>query len=60
VRIEVEFRIHKVRELARPPMDLDDVGSFHFAEVGSTALLVNSQKRFKCIQGATVDIEVVR
>jgi hypothetical protein len=54
VRIIVEVRINKVRKLARPPMDLDQVRSFDFAQVGSATALVNSQERFERLQGAAV------
>jgi len=60
VRIIVEFRIDQVRELARPPMDLDDVGALHVAEVGPAAALVNTQERFEGVQGTSMDVEVVR
>ena len=40
-------------------MDLDQVRPFHFAQVGPAAPLINSQERFKSVQGAAVDVQVV-
>ena len=41
-------------------MNLDDVGPFHVAEVGPAAALIDTQERFESVQGAAMDVEVVR
>jgi hypothetical protein len=60
VRIIPELGIDQVGELARPPMDLDDFGAFHVTEVRPAASLVNTRERFEGVQGASMDVEVVR
>ncbi len=60
VWIIVKFWIHQVGELAGAPMDFDDVGAFHVAEIGMAAALVDIQERIESIQGMAVDVEVVR
>jgi hypothetical protein len=59
VRVVVELGINKVRETARPAVDLDQVRSLNFAQIGPTAAFVNSQERFESVQGPAVDEEVV-
>ena len=54
VRVIVEIGINQVRELARPPMDLDQSRSFDLAQKGPTAPLIHSQQRFESVQGALV------
>jgi hypothetical protein len=58
--IVLEFRIDQVRELARPAVNLDDVRPFHLAELGSATAFVYPQQWLKRIEGASVNVQVIR
>jgi len=60
VRVGFEGGVDEIRQLSRPPVDFDDVRPLDLAEVGAAAAFVNPQDRRQRIQGALVDVQVVR
>jgi len=47
VRVSLEVRIGKVGHLWTPSVELDDVGTFYGANIGTSAALVDSQDGWK-------------
>ena len=60
MRVGVEVRVGQVGELAGEAVQLDDVRPLDLAEVGPAAALVDAQERLQRLQGAAVDVKVVR
>jgi hypothetical protein len=60
VRVGLEIGINEVRNLARLPVQLDQVGSVERSQISPGATLVNAQERVECIERGAVDIECGR
>src|SRR5207249_2960765 len=50
----------QVREFPGPAVDLDEVGAFDLAQVGSAAAFVDPQQRLQLFHGTLVNVEIVR
>ena len=57
MRVGLEIGINEVRNLARLAVQLDQVGSVDFAEVGSGASLIDAQERIKRVERRAMDVE---
>jgi len=60
VRVAVELRIYEVRELPGSPVNRDEVCHLDLAEVGPAAAFVDAQERPQQVEGAAVNVQVVR
>ena len=57
VRVGLEIGINEVRNLARLPVQLDQVGPVESAQVSPGTSLVNSQERIECLERGAVDVQ---
>ena len=59
MRVVLEVRVGEVRELPRPPMDLDDIRPLHLAKVGPPTAFVDSKQWHQRVERAPVNVQVV-
>ena len=60
VRVGLEVGVDEIGDLARVPVQLDQVGPLDLAEVGAGAALVDAEQRVERIEGGAMDVEGIR
>ena len=60
VRVGLEVGVDEIRDLARVPVQLDQVGPLDLTEVGAGAALVDAEQRVERFEGTAMDVEGIR